>query len=114
MSNDASRTSDYSMLSRRWNGDKLISSEIAVEIARLVRKKQLGQAAQQRDEPLSAQDDGDTWVVVGANPENHDPANLALDGPLRMRISKFDGQILSYVLSVRLPRQGLPPDPDKG
>ncbi len=95
---------DYSMLSRRWSGTKLITSQMAIEIARMVHRESGGQADLERNEPLSAAEDGDAWVVSGAKPVKYDPSHPVLDGSLQMRISQFDGQILSYVLAMILPR----------
>jgi NTF2 fold immunity protein len=97
---------DYSMLSRRWSGQKLISADLAVAIARQIHKEQYGQTTLDEDEPLSVSDDGDCWIVNGGKKRNFEPKNLVLDGPLRMRISKFDGQILSYLFAIALPRPG--------
>lgn len=99
---------DYSMLSRRWNGIKLITSQMAMEIARIVHRKSEGQAALDRDEPLCVVEDGDAWVVSGAKPIAYDPSNPALEGSLKMRISQFDAQILSYVLATTMPRPATP------
>ncbi len=95
---------DYSMLSRRWSGIKLITSQMAMEIARIVHRELEGQANLDCNEPLSVVDDGDSWVVSGAKSIEYDPSNPVLEGSLKMRISQFDAQILSYVLALTMPR----------
>jgi hypothetical protein len=92
------------MLSRRWSGTKLITSQIALEIARLVHKEGSAEADLELDEPLSVTEDGDAWIISGARSINYDPGSPVANGSLRMRISQFDGQILSYVLAMTLRR----------
>ena len=91
---------DFSMLSRRWNGVMLISREVAVEIARLVHKSAEGSDSLEANEPLVVAEDRDTWIVTGAKSEGFDRATPGLIGPLRMQISKFDAQILGYVMMM--------------
>ena len=111
MSNSTSDQPDYSMLSRRWNGTKLVSSQIAVEIARLVHGQTEGQSALAVNEPLLVAENGDNWVITGSKVARYDPSNQAPGGSLRMVISQFDGQILSYALALTLPRDLAPPKP---
>jgi hypothetical protein len=91
---------DFSMLSRRWNGVTLISGEIAVDIARLVHKSAEGLESLDANEPLAVLEDNDSWIVSGAESEKFDKTVPGLVGPLRIRISKFDAQILSYVMTM--------------
>jgi hypothetical protein len=95
---------DYSMLSRRWSGAKLITSQVALEIARLVHKQAEGESDLASNEPLTAAEEGDTWVVTGSKIVRYDPKDEKLDGSLRIVISQFDAQILSYTLAFVLPR----------
>jgi hypothetical protein len=95
--------SDYSMQSRRWSQQKLITCQTAIEIARLVHRDSYSQVDLDANEPVTARADGDTWLVSGAKENKYEPGSK-LDGALEMRISQFDGQILSYVLSFVLPR----------
>lgn len=97
-----SETQDYSMLSRRWSGEKLITSPIALQIARLIHHETYGQADLDANEPLGIRDEQDVWIVSGAKFVPFDPAGPQLDGPLEMRISKYDGQILSYLFRIAL------------
>lgn len=90
------------MWMRRASGVKLISAQTAIELARQVVHDELGPTEVERNEPLNAVEDGDAWVVVGNelvefNTE-HPPVSGWI-GPLWMRISQFDGQILSYVFT---------------
>jgi hypothetical protein len=93
---------DFSMWSRRANGVKLISDATAIEIARRVLNDELGPIEVERNEPLSVVQDGDCWVVTGSESTEfnakHPPAS-GWAGPLQMRISQFDGRILSYVFT---------------
>jgi len=100
---------DYSMLSRRWSRTKLITSQIAIEIARLVHKQAQGEDELASNEPLLAIEEGDAWVVTGSKVVRYSSSEQALSGSLRMAISQFDGQILSYTLALVLPRNLAPP-----
>ncbi len=105
---------DYSMQSRRWSGTKLITSQIAVDIARLVHRQTGGDSGLAINEPLLVAESGDNWVVTGSKITRYDPNDQALGGSLRMVISQFDGQILSYALTLTLPRDLAPPNPAAG
>jgi hypothetical protein len=109
MNHSNSGQPDYSMLSRRWSGTKLITSQIALEIARQVHKQNRGEKDLASNEPLSVAQEGDTWVVTGSKIDKYDPNSQTLDGSLRMIVSQFDGQILSYMLAFVLPRYSAPP-----
>jgi hypothetical protein len=97
-----SEIQDYSMLSRRWSGEKLITGSIALQIARLIHHQTYGQADLDANEPLGIRDEQDVWIVSGVKIVPFDPAGPVLDGPLEMRISKYDGQILSYLFRFAL------------
>jgi hypothetical protein len=90
------------MQSRRWSGEELVGAETALAIARLVHEQHYGHVALEQVEPVSVKDDGNCWIVAGSKPGDYDPKKK-LDGPHQMRISKFDGQILSYSFVVTLP-----------
>ena len=100
---------DYSMLSRRWSGAKLVTSQIALEIARLVHAQAEGENDSASNEPLAATAEGDTWIVTGSKVVRYYSNKETLDGSLRMVISQFDAQILSYTLTFVLPRNLAPP-----
>jgi len=100
---------DYSMLSRRWSGSKLVTSQIALEIARLVHTQAEGENDLANNAPLAAAAEGDTWIVTGSKVVRHDSSMEKLDGSLRMVISQFDAQIVSYTLTFVLPRNLAPP-----
>jgi hypothetical protein len=100
MSDAKQGESDYSMLSRRWSGITLVTSEIAAEIARLVHKASLGPESLEANEPLAVNEDKDSWIVNGTDSERFDKSIPGLVGPFRMQISKFDAQILSYVMMM--------------
>ncbi len=92
------------MLSRRWSGVELITAEIALEIARRVHAHTYGAADLAANEPLIITEEGHNWVVAGAKPGPRivpdQPLDLSRveDFPFGMKISKFDGRILSYLL----------------
>jgi len=96
-----SESQDYSMQSRRWNGEKLITSQIALQLVRLIHLATYGQSDLDANEPLDIRDEPDIWIVSGTKIVPFDPTGPMLDGPLEMRISKYDGQILSYTLFTR-------------
>lgn len=92
-----------SMWLQRSLGTKLISANIAIEMTRLVTRERYGQIEVDRNEPLQATADGDTWVVTGSKSEDFDakhPRNPAWGGHVRMQISQLDGQILDYVFDI--------------
>lgn len=101
----ATGTSDQesaSMWMRRATGVKLISASTAIEIARRVINDEFGEIEVARNEPLTAVEDGDTWVVVGSESAEFNaehPPTPSWAGPLHMRVSQFDGQILGYVFT---------------
>lgn len=103
MDTTSNTTQDGSMWMRRASGVELISAQTALEIARRVVMDQFGQLQVDRNEPLRSVSDGDAWLITGTqsqkfNEEN--PPTPSWAGPLRMRISRFDGQILSYVFDL--------------
>ena len=106
---NSSEQPDYTMLSRRWSGARLITSQIAIEIARLVHKQAQGEADLASNEPLLAIEEGDAWVVTGSKVVRYDPTDGALGGSLRLVVSQFDGQILSYARTLVLPHDLAPP-----
>jgi hypothetical protein len=92
-----------SMWLHRSLGTKLISADIAMEIARLITRERYGQIEVDRNEPLKLEAVDDTWTVTGSVNEDFDsahPRQPVWGGPLRMQISQFDGQILEYVFDV--------------
>jgi len=109
MINSHADSPDFTMQSRRWNQEKLINSQIAIEIARLVHRQSYGEADLKANEPLSVAADGDAWIITGAKESRYNPVDPKLDGAFKMRISQFDGQILSYAFSVVLPRPATKP-----
>ena len=99
---DTSAHESASMWMRRASGVKLISASTAIELARRVVNDEFGAIEVARNEPMTAVEDGDTWVVVGSESAEfnaeHPPAS-GWTGPLHMRVSQFDGQILGYVFT---------------
>lgn len=94
---------DYTMLSRRWNGVELINSDTALELARRVHAASYGAAHLAANEPLEIREIGNNWLIVGSKPGPEITPDRPLDlsqsqeFPFAMKISKFDGQILSYL-----------------
>jgi hypothetical protein len=102
MATGCSDHEDASMWMRRAGGVKLISASTAIELARRVLNDELGAIELERNEPLTAEQDGDTWIVTGSESDEFNaqhPPTSGWTGPLQMRISQFDGQILSYVFT---------------
>ena len=90
------------MLSRRWSGEILITEEIAVELARNVHRNLYGADDLLSNEPLTVTEDGDEWVVQGSKELKPLRADEILEGPMIMRISKYDAQIMSYMFAIKL------------
>lgn len=94
----------YTMLSRRWNGVELITSETALELARRVHAHEYGAVDLAANEPLQIREIGHNWLIMGSKPGPEIAPDRPLDisrtedFPFAMKISKFDGQILSYLL----------------
>ena len=86
-----------------------------MDIARLVVKDQFGQLEIDRNEPLKFVTDGDAWLITGSNSQEFNAKNQPdppWSGPLRMRISRFDGQILSYVFDLDWQKAATAANPD--
>ena len=92
---------DYTMLSRRWSGEILITEEIAVELARNVHRNLYGVDDLSANEPLTVTGDGDEWIVQGSEKLKTLHADENLEGPMIMRISKYDAQIMSYMFVIK-------------
>lgn len=88
---------------RYANGAQLISTKTAQELARMIIKDEYGEAELDRNEPLSIHDEGKTWLVSGSMPtapDSSDPRQPSWGGPIQVRISKFDGQIIDYMHTI--------------
>ncbi|RBP18334.1 NTF2 fold immunity protein of polymorphic toxin system component [Roseiarcus fermentans] len=106
MSDEHAGKQDSSMWLLTALKETLISEKTAIAMARMVTLDRYGQTKVQRNEPLVARAEGDTWVVTGtyANEFNaKNPPDPNTDGPLSMVISSLDGQILSYTFLPDLP-----------
>jgi hypothetical protein len=81
-----------------WRANKVefITSETAIEIVRRVIRDRYGQDEVNRNEPLTVQDDGDTWLVGGTTSSSAG-SKPAWMGPIKARLAKFDGQILGFI-----------------
>jgi hypothetical protein len=75
----------------------LITSDTATEIIRCVVRDRYGQDELDINEPLTAKDDGDTWLLRGAASRSADGSRPAWMGPICGRVAKFDGQILGFI-----------------
>ena len=82
-----------------WRANKVefITSETAIEIVRRVIRDRNGQDEVDRNEPLTVQDDCDTWLVCGTATSSATSSAPAWMGPIKARIAKFDGQILGFI-----------------
>ena len=106
MSNDPKQQANSAMWIHEALGTKLISASTAVEIARLVTLDRHGQSEVDRNTPFSVTASGDTWVVTGTHSEGPPDSQPLLPdwiGPLRMKISSFDGRIFEYRFDPILP-----------
>jgi hypothetical protein len=81
----------------RANKIDLITSDTAIEIIRRVVRDRSGQDEVDRNEPLTVEDDGDTWLVRGTASASAAGSRKAWMGPIRGRVAKFDGQILGFI-----------------
>jgi len=52
------------------------------------------------NEPLSIVEVGDDWIITGSLSGNYNGSLPGLIGPLSMRISQYDAQILSYTMAL--------------
>ena len=86
---------------RYANGVLLISAKTAEEIVRMIVRDEFGETALVQNEPLSVRDDRETWLVCGS-PLKRDPSppQPTWAGPVQVRISKLDGQIVDYVYTI--------------
>lgn len=81
----------------RANKIDLVTSETAIELVRRVVRDRSGQDEVDRNEPLTVEDDGDTWLVRGTVSPSAAESRKAWMGPIRGRVAKFDGQILGFI-----------------
>lgn len=90
----------HPMQLRRILQQKLVSREVALEIARLIIKDNDGEDELRLQEPLLASEIGDDWEIVGSRQVNYDdgrpPGALRL-GRIELIISQWDGQIRNFV-----------------
>jgi hypothetical protein len=105
-----------SMWLRRANGSRLVSSKTAIELVRMIVRDEYGQDELDRNEPLSVQEDGDSWVVAGAPGEQHalGPGRFKGAGPVYARIARFDGQISDYRFLTDYDAGSDPKTPSRG
>ena len=75
----------------------LVTSDTAIELIRRVVRDRYGQDEVDRNEPLTVEDDGDTWLVRGTASASVAGSRKAWMGPIRGRVAKFDGQILGFI-----------------
>jgi hypothetical protein len=59
-----------------------------------------GKADLDANEPLVATASEDIWVVSGAKHVDPEEFRAKPDGPLKMHISQYDGQIISYYFEM--------------
>jgi hypothetical protein len=91
-------TRRISMKLRGFNREPLITEEMALEIAKLVFIREFGSEEFERQQPLTVQDEGDSWVIDGsreydeAAPRVH---HQLVDGKTLIEIAKENGAILA-------------------
>jgi len=82
----------------------------------MIVRDEYGQDELDRNEPLSVQEDGDSWVVEGAPGKQHTlgPDRFKGAGPIYARIAQFDGQILDYQFLIDYDAGSDPTTPLRG
>lgn len=93
---------DISMISLRGGGTRLITAETALEMARRIHTSTYGADDLAANEPLTITSRGDNWLVRGSKRAPPFPANPVPDGPFTIKISQFDGRILSYLFDLHI------------
>ena len=100
---------------RGFNREPLITEELALEIAKLVFIEEFGREEFELQQPLTVQDEGDTWVVEGSREYDENAPRMhyqLLDGKVLIEISKENGAILALQQSSAFAeRSGPPPAP---
>jgi hypothetical protein len=87
-----------SMKLRGFNKQPLITEELALEIAKLVFIREFGHEDFELQQPLTVQDEGDTWVIEGSREYNEDAPRVhyqLVDGRTLIEIAKENGAILA-------------------
>ena len=91
---------DLTMLGRRGAREVLVSAQTALELARRVHSDYYGANELVANEPLTVSELGNNWIVRGAKRAGRFESGHVPDGPLVMKISKTDAQILSYRFEI--------------
>jgi hypothetical protein len=98
---------------RGFNKEPLITEELALAIAKLVFIREFGREDFELQQPLTVQDDGDTWVIEGSREYDEDAPRehyQLLAGKALIEIAKENGAILPLRrLSAFAERSGPPP-----
>ena len=84
---------DASMVARIAMGEQLVSSEIALELCKMVIIHLRGKDEYEAQIPLSVEDGSNVWKVRGSRALKDDTFPL---GPVCMSISKLDAAIVSF------------------
>ena len=99
MTESASRENRrISMKLRGFGKQPLITSEIALAIAKLVFTREYGAQDFELQQPLSIEDDGDTWVVEGNREYDNDAPRdhpQMVEGRVLIEVAKANGAILA-------------------
>ncbi len=86
------------MILRGFNREPLITEEMALEIAKLVFIREFGSDDFERQQPLTVQDEGDSWVIEGSREYDEDAPRdhyQLVDGRTLIEIAKENGAILA-------------------
>lgn len=109
MSKEARRVS---MTLHGFGNKPLVTEAMALAIAKLVFIEEFGPDDFELQQPLTVQDEGDTWVIEGSRrydyeaPRDHDQM---VDGRTQIEISKENGAILALNKYVDLTEPKPPP-----
>ena len=86
------------MILRGFNREPLITAAVALEIAKLVFIREFGSEEFERQQPLTVQDEGDSWVIQGSREYDEDAPrehSQLVDGRALIEIAKDNGAILA-------------------
>lgn len=100
------REYDLSMYLYLMVGEKLITRETALAIARMVLRDRFGSEEVDHQEPFHVEERGDTWVVVGNGvPDWNDgrPREALRYGRAEVILSQHDGRIVKLAVNGAMP-----------
>lgn len=93
-----------SMKLRGFGQGPLITEEIALEIAKLMFIREFGSADFELQQPLTIQDDGESWLIEGSREYDYEAPrdSQMVEGKAMIEIAKENGAILALTKTVDL------------